>query len=44
MKTALCFDPVTCASRSKAALMAGIGFIDTMSPALGEFKPNGVRP
>jgi cephalosporin-C deacetylase-like acetyl esterase len=35
MKTALYFDPVNFASRIKAPLMAGIGFIDTVSPPAG---------
>lgn len=35
MKTALYFDPVNFASRIKAPLMAGIGFIDTISPPAG---------
>lgn len=35
MKTALYFDPVNFASRIKAPVMAGIGFIDTISPPAG---------
>ena len=35
MKTALNFDPVNFASRIKAPVMAGIGFIDTISPPAG---------
>ncbi|MGC4055137.1 MAG: acetylxylan esterase [Paludibaculum sp.] len=35
MKTALYFDPVNFAPRIKAAVMAGIGFIDTISPPAG---------
>lgn len=35
MKTALYFDPVNFASRIKAPVMAGIGFIDTVSPPAG---------
>lgn len=35
MKTALYFDPVNFASRIKAPMMAGIGFIDTISPPAG---------
>jgi cephalosporin-C deacetylase-like acetyl esterase len=35
MKTSLYFDPVNFASRIKAPVMAGIGFIDTISPPAG---------
>ncbi|MGJ5815280.1 acetylxylan esterase [Paludibaculum fermentans] len=35
LKTALYFDPVNFAPRIKAAVMAGIGFIDTISPPAG---------
>lgn len=35
METALYFDPVNFASRIKAPLMAGMGFIDTVSPPAG---------
>ncbi|MGA3188992.1 MAG: acetylxylan esterase [Bryobacteraceae bacterium] len=35
MKTALYFDPVNFASRIKAPVLAGIGFIDTVSPPAG---------
>jgi cephalosporin-C deacetylase-like acetyl esterase len=35
MKTALYFDPVDFASRIKAAVMAGMGLIDTISPPVG---------
>jgi cephalosporin-C deacetylase len=35
MKTALYFDPVNFAARIKAPVMAGIGFIDTISPPAG---------
>jgi cephalosporin-C deacetylase len=35
MKTALYFDPVNFAPRIKAAFLAGIGFIDTISPPVG---------
>ena len=35
MKTALFFDPVNFASRIKAPVLAGIGFIDTISPPAG---------
>jgi cephalosporin-C deacetylase-like acetyl esterase len=35
MKTALYFDPVNFASRIKAPVMAGMGFIDTISPPAG---------
>ena len=35
MKTALYFDPVNFASRIKAPVLAGIGFIDTISPPAG---------
>jgi cephalosporin-C deacetylase-like acetyl esterase len=35
MKTALYFDPVNFAPHIKAAVMAGIGFIDTISPPAG---------
>jgi cephalosporin-C deacetylase len=35
METALYFDPVNFASRIKAPVMAGIGFIDTVSPPAG---------
>ena len=35
MKTSLYFDPVNFASRIKASVMAGIGFIDTISPPAG---------
>ena len=35
MKTALYFDPVNFASRIKAPVMAGLGFIDTTSPPAG---------
>jgi cephalosporin-C deacetylase-like acetyl esterase len=35
MRTALYFDPVNFASRIKAPVMAGIGFIDTISPPAG---------
>lgn len=35
MKTALYFDPVNFAPRIKAAVLAGIGFIDTISPPAG---------
>jgi cephalosporin-C deacetylase len=35
MATALYFDPVNFASRIKAPVMAGIGFIDTVSPPAG---------
>ena len=35
MKTALYFDPVNFASRIKGSVMAGIGFIDTISPPAG---------
>jgi cephalosporin-C deacetylase-like acetyl esterase len=35
MKTALYFDPVNFASRIKAPVLAGMGFIDTVSPPAG---------
>ncbi len=35
MKTALYFDPANFTSRIKAAVMAGMGFIDTISPPAG---------
>jgi cephalosporin-C deacetylase len=35
MRTSLYFDPVNFASRIKAPVMAGIGFIDTISPPAG---------
>ncbi len=35
MKTALFFDPVNFASRIKAPVLAGMGFIDTISPPAG---------
>jgi pimeloyl-ACP methyl ester carboxylesterase len=35
MKTALYFDPVNFAPRIHAAVLAGIGFIDTISPPAG---------
>jgi cephalosporin-C deacetylase-like acetyl esterase len=35
MKTALYFDTVNFASRIKAPVMAGMGFIDTISPPAG---------
>lgn len=35
MRTALYFDPVNFASRIKAPVMAGMGFIDTVSPPAG---------
>ena len=35
METALYFDPVNFASRIKAPMMAGMGFIDTVSPPAG---------
>jgi cephalosporin-C deacetylase len=35
MRTALYFDTVNFASRIKAPVMAGIGFIDTISPPAG---------
>jgi cephalosporin-C deacetylase-like acetyl esterase len=35
MKTALYFDPVNFASRIKAPVLAGMGFIDTISPPAG---------
>ncbi len=35
MKTALYFDPVNFAPRIQAAVLAGIGFIDTISPPAG---------
>ena len=35
MKTALYFDPVNFASRIKAPVFAGLGFIDTISPPAG---------
>jgi cephalosporin-C deacetylase len=35
MKTALYFDPVNFASRVEAPLLAGMGFIDTVSPPAG---------
>lgn len=35
METALYFDPVNFASRIKASVMAGMGFIDTVSPPAG---------
>jgi cephalosporin-C deacetylase-like acetyl esterase len=35
MRTALYFDPVNFASRIKAPVMAGMGFIDTISPPAG---------
>jgi cephalosporin-C deacetylase len=35
MKTALYFDTVNFASRIKAPVLAGIGFIDTISPPAG---------
>ena len=35
MRTALYFDPVNFASRIKAPVMAGVGFIDTISPPAG---------
>jgi cephalosporin-C deacetylase-like acetyl esterase len=35
MRTALYFDPVNFASRIQARVMAGIGFIDTISPPAG---------
>ena len=35
MKTALYFDTVKFASRIKAPVMAGMGFIDTISPPAG---------
>jgi cephalosporin-C deacetylase-like acetyl esterase len=37
METALYFDPANFASRIKAPVMAGMGFIDTVSPAAGIF-------
>jgi len=37
MKTALYFDTVNFASRIKAPVMAGFGFIDTVSPPAGEW-------
>jgi cephalosporin-C deacetylase-like acetyl esterase len=37
METALYFDPVNFASRIKAPVMAGMGFIDTVSPPAGIF-------
>jgi cephalosporin-C deacetylase-like acetyl esterase len=37
MKTALYFDTVNFASRIKAPVLAGIGFIDTISPPAGIF-------
>ena len=37
MKTALYFDPVNFASRIKAAVMAGMGFIDTTAPLAGNW-------
>lgn len=37
MKTALYFDPVNFASHIRAPVMAGIGFIDTISPPAGIF-------
>jgi cephalosporin-C deacetylase len=48
MKTALYFDPVNFASRIKAPVMAGIGFIDTISPPAGVWTalnqiPGGVE-
>ncbi len=35
MRTALYFDPVNFASRIKASVMAGMGFIDTIAPPAG---------
>ena len=35
METALYFDPVNFASRIKAPVLAGIGFLDTTSPPAG---------
>jgi cephalosporin-C deacetylase-like acetyl esterase len=35
MKTALYFDTVNFASRIKAPVLAGLGFIDTLSPPAG---------
>jgi len=35
MRTALYFDPVNFASRITAPVMAGMGFIDTISPPAG---------
>ena len=35
MKTALYFDPINFASRIKAPVLAGMGFIDTISPPAG---------
>jgi len=44
MNTALYFDPVNFASRIKASVMAGIGFIDTTSPPAGIYTAlNQVR-
>lgn len=37
METALYFDPVNFAPRIKASVMAGMGFIDTVSPPAGIF-------
>jgi cephalosporin-C deacetylase-like acetyl esterase len=37
METALYFDPVNFAARIKAPVMAGMGFIDTVSPPAGIF-------
>ncbi len=49
MKTALYFDTVNFASRIKAPVMAGIGFIDTISPPAGIWTalnqiPGGKEP
>lgn len=49
MKTSLYFDPVNFASRIKAPVMAGIGFIDTISPPAGIWTmlnqiPGAVEP
>ena len=49
METALYFDPVNFASRIKAPVMAGLGFIDTVSPPAGIWTalnqiPGGTEP
>jgi cephalosporin-C deacetylase-like acetyl esterase len=49
MKTALYFDPVNFASQITAPVMAGMGFIDTISPPAGVWTalnqiPGGIEP
>ncbi len=44
MRTALYFDPVNFASRIKAPVVAGIGFIDTISPPAGIFTAMNQLP